>query len=74
VRTQAKAGFKNPEDLVNFLSKNQLLQNIKNNPGNLEALNETVRLIQQGNEVILEGKGLIKGDIVDLTNPALSDL
>jgi len=60
--------FKNPQNLKDFLSPNQLLQNINNNPGNLEALNETIRLLKQGNEVILEGKGLIKGDIVDLTN------
>ncbi len=59
--------FKNPEDLKAFLSEQQLLQNIADNPGNLEALNEAVRVLKNGDEVLLEGKGVLKGDIVNIT-------
>ena len=59
--------FKNPEDLKSFLSEQQLLQNIADNLGNLEALNEAVRVLKNGDEVLLEGKGVLKGDIVNVT-------
>jgi hypothetical protein len=59
--------FKNPEDLKQFMSEQQLLQNIADNPGNLEALNEAVRVLKNGDEVLLEGKGVLKGDIVNVT-------
>lgn len=59
--------FKNPEDLKQFMSEQQLLQNIADNPGNLEALNEAVRVLKNGAEVLLEGKGALKGNIVNVT-------
>jgi hypothetical protein len=59
--------FKNPEDLKRFLSENQLLQNINENPGNLEQMNEAVKILKQGDDVYLESQGILKGDIVNFS-------
>jgi len=64
--------YKNPENLKSFLSEKQLLQNIHDNPGNLEHINETVRLINNGDEVYMEhifvsGESYFAGDIVNVS-------
>ncbi len=59
--------FKNPEDLRQYLSKEQLLQNIADNPGNLEQLNEGVRVLKKGYDILLEGRRKLRGDVVNIT-------
>lgn len=59
--------FRNPEDLKSFLSEQQLLQNINDNPGNLEQMNEAVRVLQQGDDVYLEARSIYKGDIANVS-------